>query len=53
MVETKLDKIYKKFENESINAKQAKQYVESLQRSQRKKIISGKIKTKTPCGRLS
>ncbi|WP_174804531.1 RHS repeat-associated core domain-containing protein, partial [Lysinibacillus sphaericus] len=53
MVEKKLDKIYNKFESERINANQAKQYVESLQRSQRKKIISGKIKTKTPCGRLS
>lgn len=41
------------YTNEDIDAKQAKQYIESLQRSLRKKIISGKIKTKSPCGRLS
>nr|WP_258041119.1 AHH domain-containing protein [Lysinibacillus sphaericus] len=53
MVERKLDKIETMFINEEIDAKQAKQYTESLQRSLRKKITSGKIKTKSPCGRLS
>lgn len=33
------------YNNGQIDAKQAKQYTESLQSSLRKKIISGKIKT--------
>jgi len=53
MVEKKLDRIQRMYKNNEIDAKQAKQYTESLQRSLRKKITSGKIKTKSPCGRLS
>jgi len=53
MVQTKLESIKEMYNNGQIDAKQAKQYTESLQNSLRKKIISGKIKTKSPCGRLS
>lgn len=49
MVEKKLDRIQRMYKNNEIDAKQ---YTESLQRSLRKKITSGKIKTKSPCGRL-
>lgn len=53
MVRIKLENIREKYKNDLIDAKQAKQYTESIQRSLRKKIISGKIKTKSACGRLS
>ena len=53
LVERKLGRIASSFNMGEINSTQARQRVESLQRSLRKKINSGRISTKLLCGRLS
>ena len=52
MVTEKLNSIKKRFNTGKISQEEAVMYVKALQRSLRKKIRKGKIKTKTYNGRL-
>ena len=52
MVTGKLNSIKKRFDTGKISQKEAAMNVKALQRSLRKKIRKGKIKTKTYNGRL-
>ena len=52
MVAGKLNSIKQRFDTGEISKEEAVMYVKALQRSLRKKIRKGKIKTKTYNGRL-
>jgi hypothetical protein len=52
LVSNKLRRIENRYNSSSISKAQAKQQVESLQRSLRNKTVSGKIRTKSKTGRL-
>jgi RHS repeat-associated protein len=52
LVDNKLTRIENRYNSSSISKAQAKQQVESLQRSLRNKTVSGRIRTKSTTGRL-
>ncbi|RRV03876.1 hypothetical protein EGJ27_23550 [Pseudomonas sp. v388] len=52
LVDEKIERIKNRYYANSLSKAQAKQQVESLQRSLRKKTISGRIRTKSTTGRL-